>query len=98
VDLERLARGDFEAHLGSTFTVEMPGGASIALALAAAGPAGAGRPGGREPFSLVFAGPRTSLLRQGIHRLAHPAFGTLDLFLVPVGPHGGAMQYEAIFS
>ena len=98
MELERLVRSDFEAHLGSAFAVALPGGEGLDLHLATTGPAGAGLPGKRAPFSLVFHGPRTPLLRQGIHRLEHSELGPLDLFLVPVGPRGDAMQYEAIFS
>ncbi|MBV9580464.1 MAG: hypothetical protein JO057_17925 [Chloroflexi bacterium] len=52
----------------------------------------------RQPFSLVFRGPRTPLAVQRIYRLEHAALGELELFLVPVGPDKLGMCYEAIFS
>ena len=51
-----------------------------------------------EPFSLLFRGPLTPLLPQRIHRLAHPELGTLEIFIVPVGPDGAGQRYEAIFN
>lgn len=48
----------------------------------------------RAPFSLVFRGPDSPTLPQGIHRLEHHGLGSLELFLVPIGPG----RYEAIFT
>jgi hypothetical protein len=52
---------------------------------------GAGRPGGRAPFSLIFRG--SPGLRQGTHRLQSERAGEMEIFLVPIGPG----QYQAIF-
>ena len=52
----------------------------------------------RAPFSIVFRGPATPILPQRIYRLEHPALGTFDLFLVPIGPDECGMRYEAIFT
>ena len=52
----------------------------------------------REPFSLVFRGPKEPVLPQQIYRLEHPRLGSLELFLVPVGPDTVGMQYEAVFT
>jgi len=98
VDLDSLTRETFEPLVDSTFAVGDPGSAVLGLRLAATGPAGSGLPGRRAPFSLTFQGPLQPILPQGIHRLLHPELGELALFLVPVGPRGQAMQYEAIFS
>jgi hypothetical protein len=48
----------------------------------------------RTPFSLVFKGPETPFVPQGIHKLEHPEMGAFELFLVPIGPG----RYEAIFT
>ena len=53
---------------------------------------------GRRPFSLIYRGPLTPILPQQIYPVEHPELGTLELFLVPVGPEGGGMQYEAVFT
>jgi hypothetical protein len=52
----------------------------------------------RQPFSLLFRGPRVPLLPQRIYRLEHERMGALDLFIVPLGPDGDGLRYEAIFT
>jgi hypothetical protein len=56
-----------------------------------------------EQFSLIFTGPGSPWLPQGLYRLVHPKNvqpknGDWELFLVPIGPDGGGMRYEAAFS
>jgi Domain of unknown function (DUF6916) len=53
---------------------------------------------GRRPFSLIYRGPLQPILRQQIYPVEHPELGTLELFLVAVGPEGGGMLYEAVFT
>jgi len=98
MDLDSLTRDTFTPLVDSTFAVGDPGATALGLRLAATGTAGSGLPGSREPFSLLFQGPLKPLLPQGIHRLLHPELGEIAIFLVPVGPLGQVMQYEAIFS
>ena len=52
----------------------------------------------RQPFSLVFRGPLQPVLPQRIYRLEHEGLGTLEIFLVPVGPDKDGMRYEAVFN
>ena len=62
-------------------------------------------PAFRAPFSLLFQGPLTPALPQGIYSLLHQKLGLLELFIVPLGPGeaaapGGArtvMRYEVTF-
>ena len=51
-----------------------------------------------EQFSLIFRGPMTPVLPQGIRELEHATLGTMRLFLVPVGPDESGMRYEAVFN
>lgn len=59
----------------------------------------------RAPFSVLFHGPLEPVLSQGIYRLEEERLGTLELFVVPIGPdepaaHQGAptaMRYEVVF-
>jgi hypothetical protein len=46
----------------------------------------------------MFRGPTGPILPQRIYRLRHPVMGELDLFLVPIGPDGEGMRYEAVFT
>jgi hypothetical protein len=48
-----------------------------------------GLSGHEEAFSLSFTG---GALEQGVHTLTHPELGSFELFLVPVGEHGGTYQ------
>jgi hypothetical protein len=52
----------------------------------------------RQPFSLVFRAAGGELVPQRIYRVEHEQMGALDIFLVPIGPDGRGMRYEAIFT
>jgi hypothetical protein len=52
----------------------------------------------QEYFSLIFRGPRSFMLPQGVYRLSHKRLGTGELFLVPVGVGGESAEYEAAFN
>lgn len=51
-----------------------------------------------ENFSLIFHGPLEPVLPQCIYHLNHESLGSIEIFLVPVGPEGQSMQYEAVFN
>lgn len=50
-----------------------------------------------QPFALIFTS-RTHQLTQAIFRVAHPALGEFDLFLVPLQPDARGPIYEAVFN
>ena len=52
----------------------------------------------RQPFTLVFRGPKTPVLSQRMYPIEFQELGTLEIFIVPVGPDESGMQYEAIFT
>ncbi len=54
--------------------------------------------GSREPFSVLFRGPLSPVAPQRIYAIEHDRFGRIELFLVPIGPDGQGMRYEAVFS
>lgn len=96
--LAQLTLADFTPCLHQEFRTAL-GGAALRLELVqadAVGPGG-GSAGGRAPFSLVFEGPREPSLAQRMHRLEHEGLGTLEIFLVPIGPGGKGLRYEAVF-
>jgi hypothetical protein len=93
----------FEGRIGEEFVVSADGVPPVPMELAEATestePGGAGPDGQqRLQFSLVFRGPLEPTLRQATYGLEHDALGQLDLFLVPMGPADGAMQYAAVFA
>ena len=100
MDLEPLTAARFSAHRGTNFSVMGPGGNSVELRLTAVEglPRQSGAPRS-EPFSLIFAGPRSPLLAQRTYRLVHTALGELEIFLVPIGYDSeGGLLYEAVFN
>ena len=98
--LKQLQSSDFLPRLNSRFSIRRPGIEPIDLELVEVKQAGeAPNPERRSPFSLIFLGPVShQYLQQHIYRLEHDEMGALDLFIVPLGPQGGRMQYQAIFS
>jgi hypothetical protein len=51
-----------------------------------------------EQFSLIFTGTASPSVQQGMYTLVHPKMGKCELLLVPIGPDGAGMRYEAAFS
>ncbi|HEY0510727.1 MAG TPA: hypothetical protein VGH73_02405 [Thermoanaerobaculia bacterium] len=98
--LQDLTPASFEAHRGTPFRVEYGGEAPLELVLHEVRRYEP-HPGTRaEPFSAVFLGPSSPALRQRTYRIAHDGMGTLEFFLVPLGPDpkAGGMLYEAVFN
>jgi hypothetical protein len=96
VDLAKLHIDDFTPHRDAVFDLHAADGV-VPLKLAKADPAGnSGRPGGA--FSLLFVGPRHNALPQAIYPVQHPALGTMEIFLVPIGPLADGNGYQAIFT
>lgn len=52
----------------------------------------------REPFSVVFVTGTQDNHGQQIYTLKHPEIGVVELFLVPLGPKGTGMSYEAVIT
>ncbi len=98
--LESLTIADFAPRVGQRFSVGSPEeGVTFDTELVEATAVGeAAGPGGRVPFSLVFRAPAGVVLPQRIYRVEHADLGTVDIFLVPIGPDARGMRYEAIFT
>jgi hypothetical protein len=94
-DLASLTAEDFRACLEAQFSV--PEGPIECELIEVNEFAGEVTSAPRAPFAVVFRGPLEPFLPQGMHRFEHEALGSLDLFLVPIGPDDGAMRYEAVF-
>ena len=99
--LDQLTRATFEPLLGKRFVALMTEGQTVEMELieARALPVHPGSKGPRrEPFSLVFRGPRKFVLPQCIYHMEQAALGTVEIFLVPIGPDESGQRYEAIFN
>jgi hypothetical protein len=55
-------------------------------------------PPGVELFFLVFRGPRSPRLTQGIHRFEHAVLGAFDLFITAIAGDDQGISYEAVFN
>ena len=52
----------------------------------------------RDPFSVLFYIQHQEPLLQQTYQVSHPTLGNIDIFLVPLGPKGEGMSYEAVFT
>ncbi|MBV8819205.1 MAG: hypothetical protein JO022_12660 [Acidobacteriaceae bacterium] len=85
----------FAAHKNSEFLVVLDEASSVPLQLQEVN---VSEVAGLDQFSLLFHGPLTPALPQAIRTLRHAEMAESQLFLVPLGPCGSAMRYEAIFN
>lgn len=96
--LESFTHETFAGREGEAFPIRLEDGSAVETRLHSARTWGSGSDGHRVPFTLTFVGPQQPVLPQQIYRMEHPAIGAFELFLVPVGPGAGGMQYEAVFT
>lgn len=95
-DVAALTVADFEPLNGGDFTLAAASGEFV-LKLADVRHLGTAlRAGGA--FSLMFTTPPGPFLPQAIYPITHPELGTVELFVVPLGPKDGANRYEVIFT
>ena len=94
--LLELTVDDFEPHSGKNFQLAAPNG-TLDLQLIEVRRLGqALREGGA--FSLTFQSAPGPFVPQATYPIAHPELGTLEIFVVPLGPKNGGNQYEVIFT
>lgn len=97
--LQYLTPSSFSEHLGTPFRIYFGGEAPLEAVLHEVkrheehdGPR-------KQPFSIFFRTPSTGpVLPQRIYQVEHDHMGTMDIFLVPVGPDEQGMRYEAVFN
>jgi len=97
--IESFTVDTFEPYLGETFSIrhgEGESGEPLATTLIEAQALGSAA-GRRDPFSIVFRAPPGVMLAQGVYQIDHAAIGTFELFIVPIGPDGVGLCYQAIF-
>ena len=98
--LDKLTREDFAKHLNQSFTLRHDAG-DLALELIEAAPIETTAKlaeGRRAQFSLVFRGPKERPFGQMTYQIEHEVMGSLDLFMVPLGPDDQGMLYEVVFT
>lgn len=97
--LEDLTLATFTPLIGDTFEIDAGGGTLVPLTLIEARPTAVEGDTRRlrDPFALVFRGPRTPVYAQQIVPLRNATLGALELFLVPLQPTAEGSLYEAVF-
>jgi hypothetical protein len=91
-----LVTSTFEPHVGSRFrATPTHDGEPVELTLSSVDESPHARPD-HPAFSLLFHAPGTDHLRQQTFVLEHAELGGFELFLVPLGPDGDRMRYEAV--
>lgn len=97
--IQDLTLDMFAARIGERFRIQATEQRIIDVELVEASPlSGKNTALQRQPFSLVFRAAGGELVPQSIYRVEHDGMGAHDLFLVPIGPDGGGMRYEAVFT
>ena len=97
--LENLTHENFRKWLNQKFQIEHGGGAlEVELIECRTLASPRKKDLQREPFALIFRGPRQPVLPQRIYKLEGGPMETLEIFMVPVGPDETGMRYEAVFS
>ena len=92
----------FRTLICQTLTACTPEGVTVELRLDAVNLLGPnGSMNGIEPgdsFALQFSGPREHVLPPAIAELTPSGAQPMEIFVVPVGPREGRMEYEAVFN
>jgi hypothetical protein len=96
--LETLTVDAFQPRVGERFRIRARPDTLLEAELIEARSLGKAGRTGRAPFTLSFRTAQLAALPQQIFEVAHDAMGSYDIFLVPVGPDGKGMVYEAIFT
>lgn len=86
----------FRGCVGQSFSLADVSGAVTELLLREVEDLGEGA--SRRAFSLIFEGRLQPIHPQAIYRLDNQSLGPLDIFLVPLGPHGDRCRYQAVFT
>ena len=96
--LDKLTIEDFTPYLNQKFRINPESTEPLEVELLEVTELGSAAVRDCEPvrrsFSIVFGGPKDPSLPQGIYGIEHGKLGTLNLFLVPIGP----ALYQAVFT
>jgi hypothetical protein len=101
--LRDLKSSDLTPHLNQSFRLDYGGEEPLTLELARVTQLGnslepVDAKGRRNPFSIVFRGPKGVYLPQRIYRLEHDEMGAIEIFLVPIIPDEEGSRFEAVFA
>jgi hypothetical protein len=92
---------DFAGRLGEGFRLGLGDGQTLRLELIEVKDRGRSSVGGpdRSCYTLLFRSPgENRFAPQRAYLIDHDDLGTLEIFLVPRGPDGKGMTYEAVYN
>jgi uncharacterized protein DUF6916 len=89
----------FAPFLNATFSVELEASTvEMTLVQATKGKPQDGEGLRKEPFSLVFKCASPVILPQKLYPFRNSDFGSMDIFIVPVGREPDGIVYQAVFN
>lgn len=94
--LDSLTAAALSEQLNTKFRMQLESSEPVVLELIAVEDFGVS--GRQERFSILFKGPLEPAIWQGMVRMDHDHFGTLDLFIVAIGRDEDGIRYEAVFN
>lgn len=97
--LDSVTLTSFVDCLGTVFRLDAGEALSLELTLIEAEATRFSSQADSSPaFSLIFRGALQPILPQQIYKFEHDRLGTLEMFIVPIGPDNQGMRYQAIFT
>lgn len=100
--LDKLTSADFIPYLNQEFRIYYAEDEylSVILTEVKESKMPPARPDQRHGFSVIFqSGPDAKvMLHQHIFRIEHPAMGSHEIFIVPVGADANERYYQAVFN
>jgi len=94
---ESISHENFSGHLNALFRIDVAE-TSQELELVEVEVGDSVDPSLREPFTLIFQGPKDSILPEGIHNLSNDDAGSFELYIIPIVSHGDRQSYQVIFN
>ncbi len=94
---ETISHENFSGHLNALFRVEVAE-TSLELELVEVEVGKSIDPSLREPFTLIFQGPKDSIFTEGIYNVSNDDAGSFELYIIPIVSLGDQQLYQSIFN
>jgi len=94
---ETISHENFSGHLNALFRVDVAE-TSLEFELVEVETHKSIDPSLREPFTLIFQGPKDPILAEGIYTLSNDGAGSFELYIIPIVSHGDRQSYQVIFN
>lgn len=94
---ESITHENFSGHLNASFQVDV-GETPLELELVEVETGKSIDPSLREPFTLIFQGPKDSIVPEGIYTVSNDGAGSFELYIIPIVSPGNRQSYQVIFN